>query len=199
MTGRFEGLTKISGQPAARILAMANVKLDTKLDAPANAPVATVLDELQEKQAHLDMLRLLAVSLPVRERIWWACLAGRDIVEASGPSPTLEAAETWVFKPSDSTRQEAMTALDIAELDDDAQLCATAVAYSDDTLGPGELSKYPAPPGASQMAAFGVNMKALALHGDEMEMFADRLIDRAVDIARGGNGLPNDFEAKGEE
>ncbi|MEO0913312.1 MAG: hypothetical protein AAFY59_10035 [Pseudomonadota bacterium] len=186
----FEDLTKLIDQPAARLLAMANVRLDTKVEAAASAPVGTVLAELDEKSAKLDMMRLLSVALPPRERIWWACLAGRDIVAKKEiPSPTLEAAEKWVFKPSDETRAAAQAALDIAEIDDEAQLCATAVGFFDDKLGPGEMAQYPAPPGASQMAAFGMNMKALALHAHEIDAFAKVLLDRALDIARGGNGL----------
>lgn len=194
----FEDLTKLIDQPAARLLAKANVRLDTKVDAPASAPVGAVLAELKDKSAKLDMIRLLAVALPARERIWWACLAGRDIVAKTAmPSPTLEAAEKWVFKPNDDTRAAAQAALDIAEIDDEAQLCATAVGFFDDTLGPGDLATYPAPPGASQMATFGMNMKALALHADAIDAFATVLLERAIDIARGGNGLPK-TEANGE-
>ncbi len=196
MSDRFSDLTKTIDQPAARLLAMANVKLETKLEAAASAPVEVVLNELGEKNAPLDLLRVFSVALPPRERIWWACLAGRDIVAKSDAkaSPTLSAAETWVFKPTDANRSAAQAALDIAELEDEAQLCCTAVAFFDDTLGPDDLAKYPAPPGASQMAAFGVNMKALALHADTMDVYVATLIERATDIARGGNGLKKPME-----
>ena len=56
------------------------------------------------------------------------------------------------------------------------------------TLGPGELNQYPAPAGASEAAAFAMNMVALGQLSDKFEEHGGVLIERALDIARGGNG-----------
>ncbi|WP_390915570.1 DUF6931 family protein [Pseudosulfitobacter sp. SM2401] len=200
MNTRFADLTKVPNQPAMRLLAMANAKLDTKLTSPANATVEVVLAELEQADAPMDMLRLMSVALPARERVWWACLAARDV---TGPDPEvvpppLAASEAWVRKPSDATRDTARLAVEVADIDDDTVLCASAVVYCDETLGTGELAQYPAPPGASQTSAFGMNIVAMGTGSDVMEM-AHHLVDRAVDIARGGNGqiplLQNDQAA----
>ncbi len=49
MNERFADLTKLPRQPAARLLALANAKLQTPLESPASAPVEAVLAELEGK------------------------------------------------------------------------------------------------------------------------------------------------------
>ncbi|MCB2135300.1 MAG: hypothetical protein KDE08_05035 [Rhodobacteraceae bacterium] len=189
MTSRFADLKKVPKEPAARLLAVANMRLETKVKAPASAKVEQILTELETEGALIDMLRILSVALPPRERTWWACLAARDVVGAKDTAPprSLLAAESWVLKPNDDTRAAARTALDAAEQDDETTLCAMAAALADGTLGPGELAHHAAPPGAAEAAAFGMNVMALGTVDDFSEG-ANRLIDRALDIARGGNG-----------
>lgn len=189
MTEDFSDLKKVPDQPAVRLLAMANAKLSCQLDAPANANVSTVLKELQKGKFYIDMLRLLSVALPARERCWWACLAARDVIPSDAenmPAP-LVAAEKWVRSPSDETRDAARVAVELADIDDDTVHCAVSVVFSDDTLGPGDLAQYPAPAGASQAAAFGMNIMAMGMSVD-VDQTAKLLIDRALNIARGGNG-----------
>lgn len=186
MSDRFEGLKKIPAQPAARLLAIANAKLQTPLESPASASVSTVLEELAAKDALPDMIRLLSVSLPPREAVWWACIAARDLT-GDEVTPCLKAAEDWVFGPSDERRQAVRAALDAADMDDDTTLVATAALYAPGDLGPGELAEHPAPPGAVSSCAFGQNMLTLGAAADPV-LQMHWLIERAVDIARGGNG-----------
>ena len=189
MTTRFADLKKVPAQPAVRLLAMANAKLETQLTTPANAGVDIVMAELDKAGAVVDMLRLMSIALPARERVWWACLAGRDVIgpdAESAPAPLL-AAEAWVRKPSDQTRDAARATVEVADMDDDTVYCANAVVFCDDTLGTGDLARHAAPPGASQPCAFGMNVTAMAL-GEDINETAQFLIDRAIDIARGGNG-----------
>lgn len=190
MSTRFQGLKKVPKEPGARMLAMANARLQTKLSLPANASVEAMLEALETEGAVFDMIRLLSVALPVRERVWWACLAARDYIgePPKNNTPSLAAAEAWVFKPSPENREKARQTVDHAEVDDDTIHCANAVVFCDGTLGPGDLSHHPAPPGASEVCAFAMNLVALKKHSDKFPQYAHRLIDRALDIARGGNG-----------
>lgn len=190
MTDRFSNLTKIPDLPAARMLADANVKLKTPLDAPASAKAPVVLGELDSKDAWVDMLMLLGVILPARERTWWACLAARDFVGPktdADPLP-LTLAEAWVFKPTDDNRQQLRAAMDHAPAEDDTVHCARAALFGDGTLGPGDMREHPAPAGAAELSAFAMNMVALNKLSDRFEEHKTLLIDRALDIARGGNG-----------
>lgn len=190
MSKRFEKMVKVPREPAAKMLAHSNTRLKTRIDSPASAPVEVLLAELDQKGALIDMLRVMSVVLPGRERVWWACLAARDIIGPApdNTTPSLAASEAWVLKPTQENREKARATLDTAYIDDDTVHCANAVLYSDGTLGPGELSHYPAPAGAAEISAFGMNAVALREHSDRFEEYGQLLIDRAVDIARGGNG-----------
>ncbi len=188
MTERFKGLEKIPQQPAARLLALANARLGVKVDAPAAAAVPEVLAELDGKGALVDMLRLLAVSLPPRERVWWACLAARDLVAAGkAPATVVEAVEAWVWEPGDDTMVAIRRAVDAAEPDDETVLCANAAMMSGGKLGPEELAQFDAPPGGSEAYALVMNAQALGI-APAPDLFGQHLVDRALDIARGGQG-----------
>lgn len=187
MSKRFENLKKIPEQPAARLLAAANAKLKTKVSAPANASVQTVLEELDKADAPVDILRLLSVSLPPRECVWWSCVAGRDVVEPEGKSECLAAAEAWVFEPSAENREHLRLVLENEAVDDEATPCATAAYYAPGNLGEGEMEDIAAPVGVVSACCFGMNLKLLNV-GPTPERCFQVAIDRAVDIARGGNG-----------
>lgn len=189
MNERFSGLTKLPRQPAARLLSMANAELETELDAPASASVEAVLDELDRKGALIDMMRLLSVALPARERVWWSCLAARDILpQGAKLPPPLAAAEAWVFKPSEENRAQAHQSLQHASMKDDTKHCAQAVQWHDGTLGPGDLAQHAAPPGGSEVSAFAMVIVAIGKSGKMLDVVGPLMIDRALDIARGGSG-----------
>lgn len=194
MSERFLGLKKVPKDPAMRLMALANIKFQGNVTTPASAPVADVLAALDKEEDRvtgaLDMLRLMSAALPPRERTWWACLAARDVLGADAadiPEP-LKAAEAWVRKPNDENRAKIRAALDVAEPDDDTTLAAIAAIFADGTLGPGEMKDQPAPPGAAHGACFGINVMALGAAGDGFEAAAQHLVNRALDLARGGNG-----------
>ncbi len=187
MSKRFENLKKIPEQPAKRLLAAGNAKLKTELKAPASAAVPVVLAELEAAEAWVDMLRLLSVALPPREAVWWACLAGRDLLGDAEPTPCLAAAEAWVFEPNEANRAKVQAAMDSAETGDKTAHCATAAYYATGDLGPGEMKDLPAPPGIVGACAFGINLKSLKCRKDPQEQF-QLMIDRGLNIARGGNG-----------
>ena len=190
MGDRFENMTKAAREPAAKLLSLANIELDTRISAPASAASEIVLAELDETHAVMDQLRLMAVILPARERIWWACLAARDLVgpDEAQATPALKAAEAWVKRPTEENREAARATLEHARVGDDTVLCAEAVLFADGTLGPGDLAQYPAPPGACELLSFAINVKAMGVYEDDPMGHGRLLVDRAVDIARGGNG-----------
>ena len=111
MSDRYKSLSKLPNQPAARLLAQANCKLQTQLVSPASATIETVLIELEGLKAYADMLMLLACCLPPRERVWWSCLAARDVIpDPAHLPPPLAASEAWVFNPTTDNRQAAADA-----------------------------------------------------------------------------------------
>lgn len=190
MKQKFMDLEKFPTDPVAKLLSRANVILKTPLESPPTATADVVLAELEDKGAMVDLLRLLAILLPPRERVWWACMAARDYIgpRSDDDPPSLVASETWVFNPSDENRDAARNSMDHAYVDDDTVNCAMAVLYADGTLGPGDLAQFPAPAGASETAAFAMNMVALGELSDKFEEHGQLLIDRALNIGRGGSG-----------
>jgi len=187
MSKRFEGLKKIPEQPASRLLAAANAQLKTKLSSPANASVQMVLEELEAAEAPVDILRLLSVSLPVRECVWWACIAGRDVLAEGEQSICLNAAEAWVFEPTVENRERLRLVLENESAADIAAPCATAAYYAPGNLGEGEMAEIPAPIGVVSACCFGMTLKTLKV-GPPPDHCFEVMIDRALDIARGGNG-----------
>lgn len=187
MSKRFENLKKIPDQPAARLLAAANAKLKTKLKSPASASVQTVLEELEEAEAPVDILRLLSVSLPPRECVWWSCIAGRDVMGPDEKSACLTAAEAWVFEPSVENRERLRLVLENESSGDKTAPCATAAYYAPGNLGEGDMAEIAAPVGVVSACCFGMNLKILKV-GPPPDRCFQVAIDRALDIARGGNG-----------
>lgn len=185
---RFDGLKKLSPEPAARILAGVGATLETPVAAPARALVPEVLAELAAKGATGDMLLLLAHALPPREAVWWACLSARDLVGGRAAPAPLAAAEAWVLKPGPETRARARAALEGAHHLDDTSLCALAASMADGTLGPGELDDHPAPPGAVAGAALGLAILSMFRDPERSAAQGGWLVARALDIARGGSG-----------
>ena len=190
MSDRFENLTKIAAEPALRFLALANATLTEETTAPAAAPVSQVLAELDAKGATADMLRLRAAALPPREAIWWGCLAAGDLVPEGAPMPkSLQAARAWVFEPTDGNRDAARAAGEAAPPQDETTLAAIAVAMCDGKLGTGDLAAHDAPPGAVATFVFGLNVKSLGRAAPAVfKEYGQALVDRGLDIARGGDG-----------
>lgn len=198
MGNRFTDMVKVPQEPVAKLLSLANTRLETPIEAPVAALPDEVLAELDKKGALIDILRLLAIVLPARERVWWACLAARDYLgpKSDKDPPSLAISEEWVFKPTDENRLRARDAMDEAYIGDDTVNIAMSVLYADGTLGPAELANYPAPAGAAETCSFAMNVVALDQHSDRFEEYGQMLIDRAIDIGRGGNGR---LEAENKE
>ena len=190
MSERFHELTKVPKQPAAKLLARAGMKLQIPIDAPASALPEVVLSELAAKAEWIELLKLLAVLLPPRERVWWACLAARDFIGAKSPADPLPlaAAEAWVFEPNETNRAAVMAALQDSDPAEDTVHCASAALYFNGTLGPDDMAEHPAPPGGAELSAFAMNVVALGKLSDRFDSHMQVLIDRALEIARGGSG-----------
>ena len=188
MAGGFTGLRKVPAEPAAALLDRAGLSLGTALGAPPHASVAEVLTELWSQAAQGDVLRVLSAALPVREGVWWACLAARDrLPPGADATPCLEAAEAWVRAPGDETRRRAAEAVADVGPRDMTRFPALAALYSDGTIGTGDLAGHPAPKGAARQMVLAANIDAMCEAPDPHAHFRV-LVARGVDIARGGNG-----------
>ena len=189
MQREIGNLERVPDEPATKLLAQAGQKLLSKPGTQANASVAEVLTALTAMDETRDLLVLLAVALPARQRTWWACLSARDkLGESAEAFETLTTAEAWVYKPTDETYGAVFDALQRAEPVDPASNCGLAALYSGGKLGPGDLADHDAPPGASETAALTMVIDAISANTDNPAAYVALVIDRAIDLAEGGSG-----------
>ena len=161
------------------------------LAAPDMAP-ADYIEQLCAEGLWADAVRFLAHGLPKREAVWWACLTARGALGEAAAAPQMaavEAAEAWVYQPTEENRRAAMAAGDAAGNDSPARWAAVAAFWSGGSLtapdapavAPGEQLTAMAVAGAVQIAAVH---KEPARAEEKYRLF----VAQGLDIAQGGNG-----------
>jgi len=139
-----------------------------------------------------DAVRFLAHALPKREAVWWACLAVRGALPADAPpaqAKSVEAAEAWVYQPTEEHRRAAMAAGDAAGADCPARWAAIAAFWSGGSVT--AAGAPPVPPGETLTAmavAGAVQIAAVQREPARAEEKYRRFIAQGLDIAQGGNG-----------
>ena len=188
---RYEGLKKLPVEPALDCLAKKQAKLELPAETPPEIGFGDLLADLEGREDYQQAMKVLAHGLPPREAVWWGCLGARDELgldqEAEAP-PALAAAEAWVMKPTEETRQAAFDLIETEKLPKTARLCAMVAVYAEGTMGPGVMADVDTPPNAIGDMVFGVMMKATYRDPKQAIPSARHLLDRGMDIAKGGNG-----------
>lgn len=190
-------LKKLVTGPLLPMLDAADIQLQTDLQIGKNAEAPEVLAALDAKRgdgagAVVDMLRIIALTLPPREAVWWACLSARDLVGHDTELPKtscVATAEAWVFKPGDETRLDAYNAMVGARTSDKTKSAAQAAVFGAGTMGPGIADDAKTPPGLLGNVVFGMLMTSISASPDKKGVeWMDFLLERGLEIARGGNG-----------
>jgi len=189
MAHRYAELTKMPQQPPSRLFAVVEIDDPEEIEAPASADTEFVLRELDAKDDFLPMIMILAVALPAREAVWWGCLAARDYLKAKPKfkDTCIKAAEAWVFDPKEETLEALEVVLAAASPKDKTSLCALAALHASGSLGTGEKVEFQVPVASVVLSVFGINMLAWG-EAEDQEQHLQMLIERGLDIARGGNG-----------
>ena len=172
----------------------ARVKLsDEALDLIQNATdTPSCLTCLMDAKRYADAVRFLAGALPRREAVWWACTAARIGLPAEAKPAlvaAIDAAEAWVFRPSDETRRLAKDKAEAATLDNPAGWSAMAAFWSggsiSDAGGPAiepDVTLLP-------LAVSGAVLFAAVQHDPaRAEEQYQVLLTAGIDIAGGGTG-----------
>jgi len=135
-----------------------------------------------------DAITVMANCLPRREAVWWACVCSRKIHDG-GDEKALEAAEQWVFKPTDEGRAVAFREVQNSTASSAAALAALAAASSESRLSLDEhteirlnASSFPDLVVAAILVAEGI------VANDESASPFSLFLDMGEDIAKGGNG-----------
>jgi hypothetical protein len=151
-----------------------------------------LIRKLSEAKLWPDAIKVMTRSLPSREAIWWACVCARQmdaVAGSEGEAAALEAAEKWVFKPSDDNRRAAFDVAQDNESPSAGSLAAFSVAFSGGNIPSGDDDYVDMDPAAfAQTVDAAVMVSACEKKGQELhEQFA-RFLRSGEDIACGGNG-----------
>ena len=188
-------LTKIKAETAEEICRLYPLTEAAEAALTDGVTPAAFLQALLDTSRFLDAASFLAHALPKREATWWACLCARDDLPAEAKPKVvaaLDAAEAWVFKPTDELRREALAKAEAADLSrSPSALAAAAAGWSGGSLSPSGDPEIP--PGDTMTAAAVFSAVALATAKGDPQQQADRFrqaLAWAIDIANGGPGRP---------
>ncbi|AEG02282.1 DUF6931 family protein [Methylomonas methanica] len=151
------------------------------------------LQDLIKQKLYPDAVRFLARALPKREAVWWACLSARSCLLTEKPEPKLvqavEAAEAWVYKPTETNRRQAFTAAEAASFENPAAWAGMGAFWSEGSMAPENVPAVPPADNFTAKAVAGAVM--LAAVQSQPEKASDKylfFLEQGIDIANGGNG-----------
>jgi hypothetical protein len=128
------------------------------------------IEALLAAQQYQDAMAVLSRTLPVRERIWWACYCARHSSDF-GSTPAVDAAvlaaEAWVTDCSEANRYRAYDAAQLVRPGAAANCAAMAAFASGPTLAPAREKPMPPPPGLSAQLAAAAGIVASISQGRE--------------------------------
>jgi len=187
-------LKKVAAPKAAVVCR--DIELDRQAVNCLEADPAPVdfLNALLESQLYPDAVRFLARALPKREATWWACICTRGTITQDTPPAmlgALEAAEQWVYKPTEANRRLADAAARATSFEGPAAWAAMAAFWSEGSMAPEDAPAVPPADNLTAKAVAGAVM--LAAVASQPEHAQDKyhfFLEQGVDIANGGNGRP---------
>ncbi|HEY5603542.1 MAG TPA: Twin-arginine translocation pathway signal [Gammaproteobacteria bacterium] len=151
------------------------------------------LDTLIKNELYYDAVTFLAHSLPAREAVWWACVCCRYFLEGSDVKYqlALNAAEAWVYDPSEQNRRIAEKFAEEGDYATSASWAAAAAFWSggsitkenDPAMEPPAFLYAHAVAGSVVMAAGWKQPEA-----DEVKQRFETYLKHGISIANGGNG-----------
>jgi hypothetical protein len=153
---------------------------------------AAYLEKLQAAELYPDAVRFLAFALPKREATWWACLAARHTLADNAPPSQLaaiEAAEAWVYRPTEENRQATQVAAEKATMKTAAGWAATAAFWSGGSISPvAEFAVAPAEDLSGKAAAGAIMLAAAAGEPSKIQDNYQLFLKQGINIACGGDG-----------
>lgn len=185
-------LIKVEALTAAELLQFLDISEEAEhLLVPDTAPEVSI-NRLADAGFYPDAIKLLALGLPKRESVWWACLCAKDSHNAQTDElnrSALAATEGWVRSPNEERRQQCKLMGEQTRHKTAASWAATAAAWSHGSLSaPGD----PAIETPAHLYAHAVagSVTLAAVHSDPVspEKLLAKFLKRGLDLARGGNG-----------
>jgi hypothetical protein len=152
--------------------------------------------ELAAARKWSDAVKVMTRALPPREAVWWACVCARHIESLASDSneiAALEAAEKWVYKPTEENRRDAFRLAQKSKADSAGTLSALAAAFSAGNLPAAEDQHIDLENGVfSRIVDAVVMISAAEKQGKRITKQFQCFLRCGEDIACGGNGQIED-------
>jgi hypothetical protein len=185
-------LSKIMPLTAEELFVRASLSEQARRLLAPSLDVATFLERLLKADLFVDSVRLLAFALPVRQGVWWACLAVRTAMGERLAPPARDAvlaAEAWVYKPVEVNRAATLPAAEAAGVDGFAGYAALAAFWSGGSMAPPGLPELkPNPMLSPNAVAAAVLLAGLDAAPNTASLWYHAMVMRGIDIADGGDG-----------
>jgi hypothetical protein len=186
-------LKKVAAQTADEVCRLAERGGQTLAPTPSASPAEFVQHLLSQAMLN-EAVQFLAYALPKRESVWWACLCARSELRDPISPPVraaLEAAEAWVYRPTEEHRYAAMTRAQETKFDSPGAWAAVAAFWSGGSMAPANLPAVAPEPHLTGVAVAGaVTLAAVQADATLADQKRRRYIEVAIDIANGGTGRP---------
>jgi hypothetical protein len=162
----------------------ARVLLDKNLSA------LELINRLAQHACYPEAIKCVALVLPAREAVWWACLAVKQALEkpSDDEQKAIAAAEAWAISPSEQTLQAARDAAELIGNSNTAAWPALAVGWSGDMVMDEGQDPIAAPPTLSAHAAACAVTLAAAVDPELSDSRSLHFIKQGLDLANGGKG-----------
>ncbi|OYW31289.1 MAG: hypothetical protein B7Z15_07710 [Rhizobiales bacterium 32-66-8] len=152
------------------------------------------LAALAEAGEVIDAIRYLAVALPRREAVWWACACRRKFLPPDLPEAEArawQAAEDWVYDPVEPKRRVCFAPGEALKFETAGAYAALGAFWSGGSLAPPEVSLVVPPGDGLTGAAVAASVILCCVPGPAKSTGARHAAAFAIgtDIANGGVGL----------
>lgn len=182
---------KLKAADMQTVLARAELSPEAQRIAAAAADVPAALEALSAAGLLTDAARLVAHALPKREAVWWACMCARatEPAPAAADAEALAAAETWVRRPEEANRRQAMAKAEAAGFRTPEAWAAIGAFWSGGSMAPEGQPVVPPADHLTGLAVAGaVALAAVRKHPERAEAALRAFLASALDIAGGGAG-----------
>jgi hypothetical protein len=189
---------KVTAKTAREIVGPGTLEPDSAELLDAEIPPESFIRTLVEKEKLQDAVKVMTRALPPREAVWWACVCARKmaaLAEDKVETEAIEAAEAWVYEPSEKNRERAFNVVKDNDSNGAGMMCALAAAFSAGNAPLGQGQHLDLDPGVFSQIVNGVVMVSAA--EKKGKAIKDRLrtyLLSGEDIAQGGNGDIKDRE-----
>lgn len=185
-------LIKVQATTTAELLLDIEVSEEAEEHLVHDTAPEVSINHLIEAGLFADAIKLLALGLPKRESVWWACLCARALQNPQTDEnnvKALAATESWVKNPNEERRQVCKELSERTKYKTPASWAATAATWCHGSLAaPGEPTIEPPDHLYAHAVAGSVTLAAVLSDPVNPDKLFMRYIQQGLSLARGGNG-----------